>query len=630
MPDGSDDRSEGGANMDPKALIAQETIEDFIVLHELHATEAILNSALETNLRPPMSLFAPEAKCVLDLVSRPVASICFCFGPQIASYFVFMNHYKTLLMILSPFGFVGYYAGQPANEESTEFWRFVQPSLGMLAGLFGACFCATWRRCVSKLAFGFENGVLEFGYELRSATLCNASEKVRADFAFSYRKHFEHATVCEQEKQIESIRKYLRLDRISKQLKPEAMKELESSNSDRMFRRDIEMYNGVGYVPQYHVILKQLAVSLISIVLIGISLFSTFACFYISDFITNSEVLTSVYAANIIVYGQRVSAARIMAALISGASTGAIVPALNAVNLIAATYTTNLQNFRNDADHRESLFMKNFAFQFFNRFNSLLWIAFWHQDLNRLQIQIIFMIVMPTFTMFMLEIVLPYVKKKRVAERLLARGKLIKVGGTYIPTAASKGGDLGRSLSQMSHQALASINGTFDIDNQLIEMLVQFGLVSMFIMACPIAPFVAWLNIIFMQKTSMYKLCRLQRMPEPQQILGIGVSYRGLQATCYFALVCNCAMIIFSKVDNPLLPPPDNYDVSQMRSIEGLAILDIVFPRYAGVTKLVLLFIGQNLVLLLMTIIFSVKPLPAYQLDELYRQAYFQYRQSAP
>merc|ERR1712048_1387710 len=96
----------------------------------------------------------------------------------------------------------------------------------------------------------------------------------------------------------------------------------------------------------------------------------------------------------------------------------------------------------------------------------------------------------------------------------------------YVHAGELHGGDIGRSLSQMSAQLLSQQNDSFDVVLELIERVVQFGQVAMFMTACPLAPLIALATTFLTERADALKLCWLQRLPEPRMKTGIGMSFK--------------------------------------------------------------------------------------------------------
>jgi hypothetical protein len=333
----------------------------------------------------------------------------------------------------------------------------------------------------------------------------------------------------------------------------------------------------------------------------------------------------------------------LFANIVSGFASGLVIPSLNYLNKMSAVWTTKWQNLREDSAHEANLFFKLFVFQFFNRFNSVLWIAFVKQDMEKLQVQVAILLFTPALLDNVTAVLLPLLFYTKQARRQAQSGEMITINHgprvEYVHEGTLHGGDIGRALSQMSQQLLCSDNGVFDVINELIELAVQFGLVTMFITACPLAPVVALGTLSVNERIDALKLTWLQRAPDPRMVVGIGMPFYAIQATCFVALIVNCALLVFCRF--PVKGGensdywPQNHDIGKTNQLPApgmnfVATLDLLFPKMDGSPKMMVVFAAENLILLLMVLVsMSVAPVSPETMQEAYRQRYFENRQDA-
>jgi hypothetical protein len=93
-------------------------------------------------------------------------------------------------------------------------------------------------------------------------------------------------------------------------------------------------------------------------------------------------------------------------------------------------------------------------------------------------------------------------------------------------------------------EARMPIYNTF---NDYAEMMVQYGYVTFFSMAFPLAPGLALLNNVVEIRSDAFKLCNNTRRPVARKAAGIGVWFRTLQLMSVLAVVTNLAHIGFSS-----------------------------------------------------------------------------------
>lgn len=80
-----------------------------------------------------------------------------------------------------------------------------------------------------------------------------------------------------------------------------------------------------------------------------------------------------------------------------------------------------------------------------------------------------------------------------------------------------------------------------------LELAIQFGYVSLFVAAFPIAPLLALLNNFIEVRVDSYKVCLLSRRPELEETQDIGTWRKIFQLIGFAAVLSNAAVILFSS-----------------------------------------------------------------------------------
>ncbi|KAE8999382.1 hypothetical protein PF011_g14655 [Phytophthora fragariae] len=86
----------------------------------------------------------------------------------------------------------------------------------------------------------------------------------------------------------------------------------------------------------------------------------------------------------------------------------------------------------------------------------------------------------------------------------------------------------------------------YDTFEDYTEMLVQFGYVSFFSLAFPLAPLLALLNNVLELRTDAFKLCHTRQRPLAHKASGIGVWLHVLQVMSVLAVLTNCFNLAYS------------------------------------------------------------------------------------
>lgn len=95
--------------------------------------------------------------------------------------------------------------------------------------------------------------------------------------------------------------------------------------------------------------------------------------------------------------------------------------------------------------------------------------------------------------------------------------------------------------------------GPHSLFNEYLEMVLQYGFVTIFVAAFPLAPFFALLNNILEMRFDAKKLLEFHRRPVTQRVRDIGVWYRILDSIGKLAVITNGLIIAFTSEFIPRL-----------------------------------------------------------------------------
>ncbi|XP_031841577.2 anoctamin 1 isoform X1 [Nomia melanderi] len=102
---------------------------------------------------------------------------------------------------------------------------------------------------------------------------------------------------------------------------------------------------------------------------------------------------------------------------------------------------------------------------------------------------------------------------------------------------------------------------------EYLEMVLQYGFVTIFVSAFPLAPFFALLNNVFEMRLDAKKLLTMYRRPVGQRVIDIGIWYRILDSISKLAVITNAFIIAFTSNFIPRLVY--RMIVSENYSLEG-------------------------------------------------------------
>lgn len=224
-----------------------------------------------------------------------------------------------------------------------------------------------------------------------------------------------------------------------------------------------------------------------------------------------------------------------------------------------AIYLTNLEYRRTETEYQESLTIKNYLFQFFNYYSSLFYIAIlkgkfvgYPQKYNRifgfrqeecnpggclmeLSIQLAIIMIGKQIVNEILELALPYLKK------------------TFSRITNTMG--LSRSTEQeqlLPHNQWAEDYHLLPWTNsslfcEYLEMVLQFGFITIFGLAFPLAPLFALINNAFELRMDAMKLLKFYKRPNPQRVNNIGVWFGIMSVVTKIAVASTAIIIAFSS-----------------------------------------------------------------------------------
>lgn len=95
--------------------------------------------------------------------------------------------------------------------------------------------------------------------------------------------------------------------------------------------------------------------------------------------------------------------------------------------------------------------------------------------------------------------------------------------------------------------------GPHSLFNEYLEMVLQYGFVTIFVAAFPLAPFFALLNNILEMRLDAKKLLAFHRRPVTQRVKDIGVWYRILDSISKLSVITNGLIIAFTSEFIPRL-----------------------------------------------------------------------------
>jgi hypothetical protein len=289
---------------------------------------------------------------------------------------------------------------------------------------------------------------------------------------------------------------------------------------------------------------------------------------------------------------------------------GGLIPLLNLLYLKLATKLNDWENHKTESSYQYHLIAKVLSFRMVNCFCSLYYYAFsGRHPILRLTVQLASFMVVGQLQKHFKEVLWPCFKKKiknwfakraiKKAAKEREKWKMNQIDDSSLEndsngnskssktTDASKARPLSeRRLKQAEEEAWSEARmPEYNTFNDYAEMMVQYGYVTFFSMAFPLAPGFALLNNVVEIRSDAFKLCNNTRRPVARKAAGIGVWFRTLQLMSVVAVLTNLAHIGFSS---------DQFS--------------IYFPNVTHAEKVVIIFGFEHCILMLQFVLTEFVP----------------------
>lgn len=245
-------------------------------------------------------------------------------------------------------------------------------------------------------------------------------------------------------------------------------------------------------------------------------------------------------------------------------ATGAVInliaiKILNYFYYYAAVFLTEHELHRTQTEYDESLGLKIYLFQFFNHYSSIFYIALLKGKFvgYPAKYKRIFGLRQeecgPTGCMLELfiQLVIIMVGKQIIytVQEILWEPfwELVwKILGRIKQLMYKKLKD-GPSNNQWSKDNKLSSFTYMTLFNEYLEIIMQFGFVTLFVVAFPLAPLFALLNNVFELRWDAKKFLKYYRKPLTRRARNIGVWYNIMAIICRLSVLMNATIIAFSS-----------------------------------------------------------------------------------
>ncbi|XP_048828277.1 anoctamin-10 isoform X2 [Brienomyrus brachyistius] len=184
------------------------------------------------------------------------------------------------------------------------------------------------------------------------------------------------------------------------------------------------------------------------------------------------------------------------------------------------------ENHRDESSYQNYHTTKVLVFNFFNSFAVLFHIAFVKQDLPLLRKRLASLLIISQLVNQCSEVVIPFLVDR------------------FFSSSANKPKEDDPEEDQLRAQGrLPVFPGLFP---EYLELLVQYGYLSLFSCVYPLTALLLLINNITEIRTDAFKICRLFRKPFSAPVSDIGVWQYAFEILGFVSVVSNCWLLLFS------------------------------------------------------------------------------------
>ncbi|ETO22183.1 hypothetical protein RFI_15014 [Reticulomyxa filosa] len=164
---------------------------------------------------------------------------------------------------------------------------------------------------------------------------------------------------------------------------------------------------------------------------------------------------------------------------------------LNKIYSKVAELLTSLENWKYQCEFDNSLILKRFLFEFLDAYLPLFYVAFYQMDITKLQSELLGLFLADEIRRVVVESVLPTVYHYV----MYSSNKIIK-----------KQSLLDKLLEEKHLEE-------YEYFDDYLEMITQFGYITLFASAYPLAALLAWIENLFEVWSDSYRLCYVTKRP---------------------------------------------------------------------------------------------------------------------
>eukprot|EP00343_Euplotes_focardii_P001911 CAMPEP_0205804272 /NCGR_PEP_ID=MMETSP0205-20121125/7132_1 /ASSEMBLY_ACC=CAM_ASM_000278 /TAXON_ID=36767 /ORGANISM="Euplotes focardii, Strain TN1" /LENGTH=381 /DNA_ID=CAMNT_0053073597 /DNA_START=889 /DNA_END=2031 /DNA_ORIENTATION=- len=186
-----------------------------------------------------------------------------------------------------------------------------------------------------------------------------------------------------------------------------------------------------------------------------------------------------------------------------------------------AEYATQRENHKTKEAHSNSVNLKKFIFNFIFYFSHLFYVAFQRLDLAGLRKELIILALADEF--------------RRIASE------------SAVPTILKNGFHLEKKYKSVIEEELGELSlPEYTYFEDYLELVIQYGYVSMFSVAFPLGAFITYIFLFFERRSDAYKIEKLCRRPLSLNTSDIGIWDEVMKLISFVSVFTNLFLFAYS------------------------------------------------------------------------------------
>lgn len=202
------------------------------------------------------------------------------------------------------------------------------------------------------------------------------------------------------------------------------------------------------------------------------------------------------------------------------------------------------ENHKTDTDYDDALISKLYGFSFVNSYASLFYLAFIKESVQKCTYGCFADLTLQLTIIFLVRIIVD--KTLKIVENVLMVKWEVYKYEKEVKAAIMDGEPLAPLSKPEKEFQLENSDPQMGVLADFNEMATQFGYVTLFVGACPIAPLLAYISNWLEVRSDGYRLLYLSRRAIPMGVEDIGTWQSIFQLTAYVAVVTNAGLVCFS------------------------------------------------------------------------------------